>query len=687
MKARFAMASLAALVVVLQLPAAALQKAEEPPAPTARNGKRLLTALDVLKIQNVGSPAISPDGRKVAYTVSELRMDNDKPWTTVTHLWVASTAGGTPRQFTRGEKSAGNPAWSPDGKYLAFLTNRDKEEERQVWFIWPDGGEAWRITDHKGGISSFRFSPDGRRLLFTAADQPSKEEEQKKKIRDDPFSFDQDFRMSHIWTFDLESKEEKRLTEGDFTCSDPQWSPDGRRITFTTHPTPRADDGGLTDIWIMEVEGGGRRKLVENPGSDSSARWSPDGTWIAYVTNPQTNSGVSRSRLQLVPVMGGEPRPLGEGFELDAGTPIWSADGKTIFFSTLSRQDSAVFACELTSGAVRQVTHQPGAISLAEMAASGKTIVGTYSAPQRPAEIFKADVGFKTIERISAHNSRLDEFAMGAVEALKWTSKDGLEIEGVLTKPVGFEPGRRYPLLLNPHGGPTGASLESFNGTAQLMAANGYLVLQPNFRGSVGRGERFAAANKNSWGMGDYEDCMTGVDAVIAKGWADPDRMGAFGWSYGGYMTFWILTQTDRFKAVSPGAGLTNIYSMYSQNDIQRYLRWFYGDQPPWDNVDLYWDRSPMKYVKQVKTPTLILHGQNDTRVPIAQAQEFYRALSEMNVPVDFIVYPREGHGFREPRHNLDRMRRYLAFFGRYLDSPAVTEPADEMKALAPTGK
>jgi dipeptidyl aminopeptidase/acylaminoacyl peptidase len=202
--------------------------------------------------------------------------------------------------------------------------------------------------------------------------------------------------------------------------------------------------------------------------------------------------------------------------------------------------------------------------------------------------------------------------------------------------------------------------------------------LQPNFRGSTGKGLAFARANKNSWGKGDYEDCMTGVDAMIAAGIADPDRLGAFGWSYGGYMTFWILTQTDRFKAVSPGAGLTNIYSMYSQNDIQRYLRWFYSDKSPWDAQELYWDRSPMKYVKNVKTPVMIMHGQADTRVPIAQAQEFYMALKEMKVPVEFVVYPRENHGFTEPRHNMDRVRRYVRFFAKYLNQLVVTEPAGQ---------
>jgi dipeptidyl aminopeptidase/acylaminoacyl peptidase len=662
------------------------QKADkETPPPMTQDGKHLLTALDALKIKGVGSPALSPDGGRVAYTVSQLKMEEDEPWSRITQIWVVPSKGGTARQFTRGEKSASGPQWSPDGKYLAFLSNRGEKGEQQVWFMWADGGEAWEVTHHKGGVGSFRFSPDAKKLLFTALDQPSKDEEERKKAKDDTILIDRDFKMTHLWIWNIEKEEEKRLTEGDFTCSDPRWSPDGNRISFTTRPTPKADDGGITDLWVVTVATGEKKKLVENPGSDSGARWSPDGQWIAYIGNATTNSGVNPSYLYLVSSEGGMPRKLTASFELDPGTPVWSRDGKTIYFSTATRQHREIFSCSVDSGTVEQITRTGGTIGLSGGGFAGDTVVGTISSPHKPTSVFSADIGFKSIERITHQNSWLEDYALGDVEILKWTSKDGMEIEGVLTKPVGFDPNKKYPLLLNPHGGPTGASMTGFNSTGQLMAANGYMVLQPNFRGSVGRGAEFAAANKNSWGKGDYEDCMTGVDAVIDKGWADPNRLGAFGWSYGGYMTFWILTQTDRFKAVSPGAGLTNIYSMYSQNDIQRYLRWFYDDKSPWDNVNLYWDRSPMRWIKQVKTPTMIMHGQNDTRVPIAQAQEFYRALVEMNVPVEFVVFPREGHGIREPIHALDRMQRYLAFFGMYLDNPSVTESEETMKAKTPT--
>jgi len=649
----------------------------EAPAPRAKDGKKLLTALDLMKISGVSAPRISPDGSRVAYVVSETRTEKDKEWKTVSQVWVVpmtAALGESARQYTRGEKNATAPEWSPDGKMIAFLSDREKDGERQVWMMMADGGEAWAVTSHKGGVSGFRFSPDGRQLVFAAVDQPGKDEEERKKVKDDPMVIDRDIKMTHLWLWNIEKKEEKRLTEGEFTVSDPQWSPDGMRLTYTTRPTPRADDGSLSDIWMLTIANGEKKKIVGDEGSSDNARWSPDGKWIAYTGNPDAIAGVSTTFLYLLPAAGGTARQLTTKFDLNVGTPVWARDGKSIYFSANVLQANEIFFADVATGAVEQVSRNGGSTSISEISPDGKTIVGTLSAGTQPALIYKSNIRFSLYGPLTTHNRWLLDYALGDSEVVKWKSKDGTEIEGVLTKPVGYEAGKKYPLLLNPHGGPTGASINNFNGTVQVLAANGFAVLQPNFRGSTGRGLAFAQANKNTWGKGDYEDCMTGVDAMIAAGIADPDRLGAYGWSYGGYMTFWILTQTDRFKAVSPGAGLSNIYSMYSQNDIQRYLRWFYSDKSPWDATDLYWDRSPMKYIKNVKTPTMILHGQSDVRVPLAQAQEFYMALKEMKVPVEFVVYPREGHGFTEPRHQMDRVQRYVRFFAKYLNAPVVTE-------------
>lgn len=659
------------------------QEATDPKQPTtisipearAKDGKRLLGAVDLMKVAAVGSPRVSPDGARVAYTVAEVKMEKDKEWKSVTQVWVVPTGGGKAMQYTRGDKSSTAPEWSPDGTTLAFLSDREKDGERQVWMIGADGGEAWVVTAHKGGVSGFRFSPDGKQLLLSATDQPNKDEEDRKKVKDDTIVIDRDIKMSHLWLWNIEKKVDKRLTEGDFTVSDPQWSPDGTRITYATRPTPKADDGSLSDVWIMTIASGQKKRLEDNSGSSDNARWSPDGKWIAYSGSPDAGGGVSSSFLYLLPAAGGAPKELTTKFDLSVGTPVWSRDGKTIYFSTNVLEAIEVYSCDVGSGAVKKLSQRGGSTGVTEVTRDGK-LVGTTSTSTQPTELYATSADFNSLKLLTDHNAWLKDYSLAETEVVNWKSKDGLDVEGLLTKPVGYKAGQKVPFLLNPHGGPTGASLNNFSGTVQVLAANGFAVLQPNFRGSTGKGLGFAQANKNTWGKGDYEDCMTGVDAIVASGVADPARLGAFGWSYGGYMTFWILTQTDRFKAVSPGAGLSNIYSMYSQNDIQRYLRWFYSDKSPWEATELYWDRSPMKYVRNVKTPTMIMHGQVDTRVPIAQAQEFYMALKEMKVPVEFVVYPRENHGFTEPRHQMDRVRRYVWFFSKYLTAPLVTEPA-----------
>jgi dipeptidyl aminopeptidase/acylaminoacyl peptidase len=623
---------------------------------------------------------------RVAYLVAENDTDKEQAWKFVTHLWLVPAAGpvSAARQFTRGEKNVSNVEWSPDGKLLAFTmeAGEEKEAKPQVWFMYADGGEPWQVTKHKSGVRGFEFSPDGKTLLLTATAPVSEDEEKRLKEKEDAAVVDHDFKMAQLWTWDIATGEEKQITKGDFTVSDARWSPDGSHITFTTNPTPRLDDIALQTVRILDVASGVERKLVESADPTHTARWSPDGKWIAYLSSPGLL--VYKENLFVVEARGGAPKKLSGSFDLNAGEPIWSPDGKEIFFSSDDHEALRVFSADVATGTIRALTGTTEVASVADISANGKTAVGTVGDPTHPDDVFRSDLSFGSLERITSQNAWLSEYALGASEVVRWkSSKDGMEIDGVVTKPVDFDGTHKVPFLLNPHGGPTGASLLSFNTTEQVMAANGYMVLQPNFRGSTGRGEKFATANQNDWGDGDYKDDMSGVQAMVDKGWADAERLGAFGWSYGGYMTMWIDTQTDRFKAISPGAGLPDLYSMYSQTDIHRYLTMFLGMKAPWDNFQEYWDHSPMKYVSNVKTPTMILHGQADTRVPIAQAEEFYQALYEKHVPVEYVTYPRENHGFVEPRHIQDRWQRYLVFFGKYLNNPPVTEPKATIERLS----
>jgi dipeptidyl aminopeptidase/acylaminoacyl peptidase len=653
--------------------------------PRNKEGKKLFGTAEALRVARVSSPRISPDGSRVAYLVAENDTEKEQAWKFVTHLWVVPATGpaSAARQFTRGEKSVSNVGWSPDGKLLAFTMDagEEKEAKPQVWFMYADGGEPWQVTKHKSGVRAFAFSPDGKTLLLTATAPVSEEEEKRTKEKDDAVVVDHDFKMAQLWTWNIATGEEKQVTKGDFTVSDARWSPDGSHITFTTNPTPRLDDIALQTVRILDMASGTTRTLVESADPTHTARWSPDGKWIAYLSSPGLL--IYKENLFVVEANGGAPKKLSGSFDLNASEPIWSPDGKEIFFSSDDHQALRVFSADVATGTIRPLTGTTGVANVADISVAGKTAVGTIGDPTHPDDVFRSDLSFGSLERITNQNAWLSEYALGASEVVHWkSSKDGMEIDGIVTKPVDFDGTRKVPFLLNPHGGPTGASLLSFNTTEQIMAANGYMVLQPNFRGSTGRGEKFATANQNDWGDGDYKDDMSGVQAMVDKGWADPERLGAFGWSYGGFMTMWIDTQTDRFKAISPGAGLPDLYSMYSQTDIHRYLTMFLGMKAPWDNFQEYWNHSPMKFVGNVKTPTMILHGQADTRVPIAQAEEFYRALYEKHVPVEYVTYPRENHGFIEPRHIQDRWQRYLVFFGKYLNDPPVTEPKGTVERL-----
>jgi dipeptidyl aminopeptidase/acylaminoacyl peptidase len=650
----------------------------------SRDGKKLLGAADAIRVARVSAPRISPDESHVAYIVSETRMEKDKPWKSVDQLWVVPTSGpaSAAKQYTRGEESVSAVQWSPDGRIIAFLMNvgDEKEKKPQVWFMYADGGEPWQVTKHKPGVRSFDFSPDGKTLAVIAVDPESAAEEQRTKDKDDAQVVDHDYKLAQLWAWDIATGQAKEIVKGKFVVNDAKWSPDGSKIAFTENPTPVMDDSWHQSAWIVDVVSGEQHELHGTSRYTHTVRWSPDGRLIAFLTNE--GNPEFHTSLNVASADGAECRNVSEKFELNAAEPIWAADSNTVYFSTNTRESFEVFRVNVAAGSVEQITAKPGVLTAAQISKDGRVAVGIWTDPTHPAEVFRSDSRFGNVEPITDQNAWLKDYALGDTEVIRWKSKDGTEVDGIVTKPVDFEPSRKYPFLLNPHGGPTGASLLSFNPTAQVMAANGYVLLEPNFRGSTGRGEKYARANEKEWGVGDYQDDMTGVDAVVQKGWADPDRMGAYGWSYGGYMTFWIDTQTDRFKAISPGAGLPDLYSMYSQTDIHNYLGLFFGLKAPWDNFDEYWKHSPMKYVNQVKTPTMILHGQADTRVPIAQAEEFYQALKERGVPVEFVTYPRENHGFTEPRHIQDRIQRYLAFFGKYLNNPPKTELKDVMERL-----
>ncbi len=670
-----------ALIVLVSMSPAAPSSVASPAAALAPQdeGPRLMTVWDTQNFTSVGSPRISPDDEWVLYTESVRDWDDDE-LDRATHIWRVRVDGTDRRQLTFGESNSGSPAWFPDGSKIAFTSGRGEGDGNQVFFMYVDGGEAWQATEHEGGVSQFSIAPDGETVLFTARDPLSEEQERRDEIGDDAEVVDGSFRMTHLWLSDIESGDEKRLTDGDFTVSDPQWSPDSSRIAFVRRPNTKVDDSAWSDVWVADTEGNAEL-FYENAGPDTSPRWSPDGNTLAMASKPQPGNTQWYSKLHLFPADGGEPIVMLEDFDLAFGAPMWSRDGRTIYWSTGQGTVTNLFGVDLDSGEL-STSRAPmrGSNGQWQLSHEGDFWVFSHSDAARPGNLWVAPRqgdGFGPAVQLTDANPWVEEegVQLGRVESIRWRNSDGGTIEGVLTYPVDFQEGIRFPLIVNPHGGPSGASMESFSSTNHLFAGNGFLVLQINFRGSSNYGQEHLNANQNDWGIGDYDDIMTGVDYLIDQGWADPDRMIAYGWSYGGYMTFWMSTQTDRFKLISPGAGLTNLYSMYSTTDISAYLGWFFGT--PWDNEDIYRRLSPIRHVKNVTAKMLIMHGANDARVPQEQAVEFYKALTDLGKDVTFVRYPRQGHGIGEPRLAMDRLRRYVCAFTDVLSMESTTEQCD----------
>ena len=681
----FVVIALTAIVSMLLVAQTTIASQSE--APQEEN-RRMMTAWDTQNFTTVGSPRISPDDQWVLYTQSVRDWDDDE-LDRATHIWRVRTDGTDRRRLTFGESDTGSPAWFPDGSKIAFSSGRTEGEETQIFSMYVDGGEAWQVTEHEGGVSQFSIAPNGESILFTARDRLSEDQKRRQEIHDDAEVVDESFRMTHLWFFDIDSGESKRLTSGDFTVSDPQWAPDSSKIAYVTRPTPKVDDSSWSDVWVVDLEGNAEL-FYENEGPDASPRWSPDGNTLAMASKPQPGNTQWYSKLHLFPADGGEPIIMLDDFDLAFGQPMWARAGQTIYWSTGQGTVTNLFGVDLDSGELT-IRRAPvrGANGQWQLSHDGNFWVFSHSDPARPGNLWVAareGDGFGPAVQLTDANPWVgqEEVKLGKVESVRWTNSDGGTIEGVLTYPVDFQEGTQYPLIVNPHGGPSGASMESFSSTNHMFAGNGFLVLQINFRGSSNYGQEHLNANQDNWGIRDYDDIMTGVDYVIGQGWADPDRMVAYGWSYGGYMTFWMSTQTDRFKLISPGAGLSNLYSMYSTTDIPAYLGWFFGT--PWDNEDIYRQLSPIRHANKVTAKILIMHGANDERVPPEQAVEFYKALTDLGKDVSFVRYPRQGHGISEPRLAMDRLRRYVCAFTDVLGMEEATEQCDGGVPTVDTG-
>jgi len=651
-------------------------------------GKRAVTFDDVLAIKAVGGATLSPDGSQVLYTVRQWVAEKER-MEARTHIWSVATNGSTPaRQITSGEKGDSQPQWSPDGKFISFVSTRGAGEDvkAQVYVMRADGGEAARLTDSKENVSSYSWSPDNARIAYITTDARSAEEEANLKKRDDERVFEGDFRYAHIWVVAVpegphfSAAPATRISEGtNYTVAGaPSWAPDGKRFVFGAGATPMLRDN-RRDIYLANIDTKQIEKLSINFGSDTSPRWSPDGKSIAWTSEPYTGPplpdgtppGVTmQSKLMLYDVAARSVKDVSSpAFDTDAGNPVWTAEGNRVMFVAGKRAYSEAFAYDLTSGRYTQLSSKR-TMQGASISKDGRTIALTMDAPDSASEVYVTDPAFQTFRKLTTTNPQLAEMAQGDTEVVTWKGADGMEVEGVLLKPVGFQANRKYPTLVVAHGGPAGAYVNGFRlgglEGGQVWANKGWAVFYPNPRGSTNYGEKFLQNNVNDWGGGDFKDIMTGVDALVARGIADPDKLAHIGWSYGGYMTAWVITQTTRFKAAMVGAGLTNMWSMYGTNDIPSVLISYFGGIPNAKTLPLYLDRSAMSHIDKVTTPTLILHGAQDERVPVGQAQELYRGLKDRGKATELVFYPREGHGFTEYYHQKDRMQRIYDWVTKY---------------------
>ncbi len=630
----------------------------------------------MMKYKRTGNLDVSPDGKMVAYTVSNARMDGENS-DFLTQIWVVAADGSSNHQFTFGDKSCSNPKFSPDGSWLAFTSARGKDSKNQIYVLRLAGGEAEMITSVPNSTGGFEWSPDSKRIAFTMIDTlPAAEAKARKEKRD--WEVRDEFQKAQLFTVSLEKNEKgeypvKRLTRADFHVSGFAWSPDSKTIAFSHQTDPWVDTWPTTDISTIPLDSGAIKPLVTGSGMDADPVYSPDGKWIAYVSDGGEVNWAQKSHIYIVQSNGGSPRQLAATPDEQPNLIGWTADNKQILVSETYHTGSILCALPADGTALKKLEVNTSGVSSGYAMNRKGDLAYFRQSPQVPADIYLATPSaFPGKKLTDLHADYMTGRTATKTEVITWKSKDGkYTIEGLLTWPKDYQPGRKYPMVLNVHGGPAGVYTQSFTGAGspypiQAFAEEGFFVLRANPRGSSGYGTEFRRANYRDWGNNDFDDLMAGVDKVIADGLAHPDSLVETGWSYGGYMTSMIITKTDRFKAVMAGAPVTNLMSFNGTADIPSFLPSYFGGEF-WDDQQAYEDHSAMFNIKNAKTPTLIIHGLADDRVPIEQGYQLHRALQRLGVPTKMVAYPRQPHGFQEPKFIQDVGERVVEWFNYYL--------------------
>ena len=635
---------------------------------------------DLLSLERVNSQRISPDGKSIVYTVRTTDWDKNRY---DTEIWLARDAE-DPLQLTNTKDgNSTRPRWSPDGEWIAFLSKRG--EKTQIYLIRAGGGEAWALTEAKEDASGFAWAPDGRSIAFWMTDPESEEDEQRVKKYGSFAVEDAEYRQRHLWLVTLPdisgSVEAERLTEGDdFTVSSFAWSPDGTRIALARQPDPLINTRMHADIWMLDVATREMTPLVTEPGSETNPMWSPDGQWLAYQSSgPDIGSAFFKNGfLFKIPADGGTPIRLAADLDEDPNLIDWNRGG--IYLGVRQRTKRQIYRVDPNSGRATPFVTSPDNVWSVHFSADGEMMALRSQTPTTVAEVYRSSVASYDPVRVTNMSMQIANWKLGTSEVIEWTSADGTRIEGVLHKPNDFDSSVKYPLFVVIHGGPTGVDYPiAVTGSVYPIhqwLAKGALVLRPNYRGSAGYGEAFRSLNVGNLGVGDMWDVMSGVDHLVSRGMVDTTRMAAMGWSQGGYISAFLTTNTNRFAAISVGAGISNWVTYYVNTDIHPFTRQ-YLRATPWDDPAIYAKTSPMTNITHATTPTLIQHGEFDRRVPIPNAYELYQGLRDMGVESKLIVYKGFGHGITKPKERLAAIWHNWQWFAKPIWNEDVTVPVD----------
>lgn len=629
-----------------------------------------LTVDDVVNLRSVSDVAVSPDGKQIAYVLRTPRDDMDEPGGSRSVIWMVPAKGGEARRMSSPDMSSSSPRWSPSGRWLAFRSGRPGSDGSQVFRISPTGGEAEQLTKSEGRIGAFAWSPDGKSIAYTASRVDSDKEKKAKDEGRDWKTTDVADHFNRLWRFDVAKRTAKALNDRDMHVSRFEWSPDSKRLAV--HASKRADVDGVMMYSRLAVvdQSGTVTDLTKPNGKLGDIAWSPDGTRIAFLSAVDLHDPTA-GVLFSIAAGGGEAKALTREFE-GTGQALEWIDGDTVTMLANHGTKTGIYRVSAADGAMKPIIEGGPACRRFSFDAKGKTLACVGSTAMHPSEVFVGSAKGKSLRRLTQSNPELASKKLGAQEVVRWKAEDGLEIEGVVIKPVGFKEGTRYPLAVLPHGGPEGISLDGWPTNAlypaQLFAARGYVVLLPNYRGSQGRGVAYGKADHGDLGGKEFNDVIAGVDHLGAKGWVDVERVGMGGWSYGGYFSGLAATMhSNRFKAAVVCAAITNWVSFSGTSEIEHENSLVHWNLWPYDDFELAWARSPMAHVGKSKTATLVVHGESDTRVPPEQTTELYRGLRHFNDKTEILLYPREGHGLSEKAHQRHFAKKFVEWFDTHV--------------------